>query len=70
MAQTYADRYARILAKLIDETIGEEKEFLSNGTLDDLSDYKFRAGTINGLRKCIELMEEADALLNGKERNP
>jgi hypothetical protein len=69
MAQTYSDRFARILAQLIDETIKEEIEYMGAGAIDNISDYKYRAGVIYGLRKVIDLMDEADAINNGKERN-
>ena len=69
MVQTYSDRYARILAQLIDETISEEIEYMGKGMIENLSDYKYRAGVIYGLRKVIDLMDEADAINNGKERN-
>ena len=39
------------------------------GTIDNIADYKYRAGVIYGLRKVIDLMDEADAINNGKERN-
>ena len=69
MAQTYSDRFARILAQLIDETIKEEIDYMGAGTIDNIADYKYRAGVIYGLRKVIDLMDEADAINNGKERN-
>jgi len=68
MAQTYADRYARILAQLIEETIGEEIQFICNGMLTDIADYKLHTGTIVGLRKCLDLMEEAETIIAGGER--
>ena len=69
MAQTYADRYARVLAQLIEETIGEEMQFICNGMLGDIADYKHHTGIIMGLRKCLELMEEAETVISGGERN-
>lgn len=68
MAQTYADRYARVLAQLIDETIREETEVMGRGLINDISEYKQRSGVIQGLRKCLELMEEAESVISGKER--
>jgi len=68
MTQTYSDRFARILAQLIDETIKEEVDYLGKGMIDNISDYKYRAGVIYGLRKVFDLMDEADAINNGKER--
>jgi len=68
MAQTYADRYARVLAQLIEETIGEEMQFICNGLLHDIADYKHHTGIIVGLRKCLDLMEEAETVISGGER--
>ena len=42
---------------------------MGKGMIENLSDYKYRAGVIYGLRKVIDLMDEADAINNGKERN-
>ena len=69
MAQTYSDRFARILAQLIDETIAEEIDHMGKGMIDSITDYKYRAWVIYGLRKVIDLMDEAEAINNGKERN-
>jgi hypothetical protein len=68
MTQTYSDRFARILAQLLNETIEEEVIALGEGMIDDIKDYKYRAGVIYGLRKVFDLMNEADAVNNGKER--
>jgi len=68
MTQTYADRYARIMAQLIEETIGEEMQFICEGMLSDIADYKHRTGIISGLRKCLDLMEEADTIISTGER--
>jgi len=69
MAQTYSDRFARILAQLIDETIIEEMDHLGKGMIENIADYKYRSGIIYGLRKVIDLMNEAESINNGKERN-
>lgn len=69
MAQTYVDRYSRILAQLIEKTIGEEMQTICNGMLQDFEEYKFHTGTINGLRKVLDLMEEAETIISGGERN-
>jgi hypothetical protein len=68
MTQTYSDRFARILAQLLNETIEEEVISLGEGKIDDIKDYKYRVGVIYGLRKVFDLMDEADAVNNGKER--
>jgi hypothetical protein len=68
MTQTYSDRYSRTLAQLINETISEEMLFICDGMLTDIADYKNRTGIISGLRKCLELMEEADTIISGGER--
>lgn len=68
MTQTYADRYARIMAQLIETTIGEEMQSICEGMLADIADYKHRTGIIAGLRKCLDLMEEADTIISTGER--
>jgi len=68
MTQTYSDRYARVLSQLIEQTIGEEMQFICEGMLADIADYKHRTGIISGLRKCLDLMEEADTVISGGER--
>jgi hypothetical protein len=68
MTQTYSDRYSRVLAQLIEQTIGEEMQFICDGMLTDIADYKHRTGIIFGLRKCLDLMEEADTIISGGER--
>jgi len=68
MAQTYADRYMRILADLIVKTIEDEKDFVTQAPIVDAAHHNHRIGIIHGLRKCLDLMEEAESVLTGKER--
>lgn len=67
MAQTYADRYMQILANLIEKTIEEEKEFVTQAPIVSTEHHNHRIGIISGLRKCLDLMEEAESVLLGKE---
>ena len=68
MAQTYADRYMRILADLIAKAVEEEKEYVTQAPIVDASMHNHRIGIIHGLRKCLDLMEDAESVLLGKER--
>ena len=67
MAQTYADRYMKILANLIEKTIEEEKEFVIAAPIISTEHHNHRIGIISGLRKCLDLMDEAESVLLGKE---
>ena len=69
MAQTFADRYQKILAELIQETIEEEKDFVTQSPIVDAAHHNHRIGIISGLRKCLTLMEEAESVLLGKNRS-
>lgn len=68
MAQTYADRYMRILADLIAKAIEEEKDFVTQAPIMATEHHNHRIGMIHGLRKCLDLMEDAESVLLGKER--
>lgn len=69
MAQTFHDHLSRVLAGLIDKTIDEEKDILAAGMISDMADYKQHVGIIQGLAKCIDLIDEAHLIVTGVERN-
>jgi hypothetical protein len=58
----------RILADLIVKTIEDEKDFVTQAPIVDAAHHNHRIGIIHGLRKCLDLMEEAESVLTGKER--
>jgi hypothetical protein len=61
----YVDQYK----KLIEEEILRLLEVvLSNNAIQDFSSYKYRLGVIDGLKKALELAEEADAIANGRDQ--
>jgi hypothetical protein len=41
---------------------------LSNNALHDFSSYKYRLGVIDGLKKALEISQEADAIANGRDQ--
>lgn len=60
----YTDTYKR----LINEEIQRLMEIvLTNGSIQDFSAYKHKIGVIEGLRRAIDLSEEADAIANGRD---
>jgi hypothetical protein len=66
---TYQTYYVHELKKLIKEeierltsTITSEYEVVS-----DYSSYRYHIGQIKGLRKALELCDEAEAVVNGAE---
>jgi len=69
MAQTFHDHLSRVLASLIDKTIDEEKDIIAAGMISDMADYKMHVGIIQGLTKCIDLIDEAHLIVTGVERS-
>jgi hypothetical protein len=71
MATTYQAYYQYELKKLINSDIDRLKEELLSSykiTGFDFSAYRHHVGRIEGLRMALELCEEADAIVNGKEK--
>jgi len=61
----YVDQYQ----KLIEEEISRLLEvILSNNAIHDFSSYKYRLGVIDGLKKALEISQEADAIANGRDQ--
>jgi len=70
MATTYQAYYQYELQKLINGEIERLKEALVSSyqiSGFDFSGYRHHVGKIEGLRMALELCEEADAIVNGKE---
>ena len=67
---TYQAYYQYELKKLINENIERLKEGLvSSYQIEgfDFSGYRHQVGRVEGLRMALELCEETDAIVNGKE---
>lgn len=50
---------SRLLGKLT-KTVETQSAALANGSATDWSDYKYRAGVLNGLRVAVALCHETD----------
>lgn len=60
----YLDQYK----KLIDEEIQRLMSVvLTNHAVTDFPAYKHYVGVIEGLRRALEISEEADAIANGRD---
>lgn len=71
MKTTYQAYYQYELKKLINESIERIKESLiSSYQIEgfDFSSYRHQVGRVEGLRLALELCEDADAIVNGKEK--
>jgi len=70
-ASTYQAYYQYELKKLIDTHIERIKESLTSSYQVegfDFASYKHIVGRIEGLRLALELCEEAESIINGKEK--
>ena len=65
---TSADKFRYELESLLDGEIDRLKDSLSLGFVESFDQYKLLAGRIAGLRSALDLMKEAEAICNGKER--
>ena len=54
--------------KLIAENVERLKDNLALGHIVDISEYKNVTGRIAGLNLALDLIQEADAICNGKPR--
>jgi hypothetical protein len=70
MKTTYQAYYQYELQKLINENIERLKEDLvSSYQIEgfDFSGYRHQVGRVEGLRLALQLCEDAEAIVNGKE---
>lgn len=64
--QTFNALFQRELNKLVLLEIERLKENLSNGlSTPDFAAYRHQVGVIEGLRKALELSNEAESIANG-----
>lgn len=57
------------LENLIDKAIKDQVEILTgNHTVNDLGAYKYHVGIVAGLRLAAELSDEAQTIINKRER--
>lgn len=62
---TSANQFEAELKKLIDEEAARVSENLSLGTsVKDYGDYRNQVGQIQGLRKALDLCEEAQSIIS------
>ena len=67
---TYNSKFEKELKKLIEQTIEERKELLSNGlSVVDFETYKHQVGIIKGLRIAIELCDEATLIIERRDNS-
>lgn len=65
---TFHAQYLYEYKKLLDEEIQRLMEvLLNNHAIPDFPTYKHQIGVIEGLKKALELSDEADAIANGRE---
>lgn len=65
---TFHASYLHHYKQLIDEELQRLMEILtSNHAITDFSAYKYQVGILDGLKKALELSEEADAIANGRD---
>jgi hypothetical protein len=66
---TYQTHYQSILKNLLESEIQNMKDTVTqpfSGAIPDFSQYRYYIGCIEGLRKALELCEEAEALADGR----
>lgn len=64
---TFHAKYLHHYKELIEEELQRIMEIVtSNHSITDFSAYKYQVGILDGLKKALELAEEADAIANGK----
>lgn len=67
--QTYNSRLAQVARSLMRAVIDDLSSTVSAGALSSFDEYKYYAGRIAGLRDAIDLIDEAIATIDGKERS-
>lgn len=66
--QTLSTLYEQELKKLIENEIMRIKDDMSFGRLQTYDDYRYVCGKIAGLLMTLELMSDANAIVNGGKR--
>lgn len=68
-ATTYATYYQYELSKLLKEEIERLTAVITSefDMVSDFASYRYHIGQIRGLRRALELCDEAEAVVNGKE---
>ena len=56
------------IRRIISDRIEAICEHLGNGSAKTLEEYQHKVGTVAGLRAAIDSMEEANSILEGKQR--
>lgn len=64
---TTVDRFKFELIKLMEAEVERLKEVISSGNCNSYEEYKSQSGKIQGIRSVLELIDEANAIINGKE---
>lgn len=67
--QTYNSTLAQELKRLLDAEVFALSATLAAGALGNFEEYKYYAGKIAGLRDAADLIDEAVAILDGKQRS-
>jgi hypothetical protein len=68
-ATTYQAYYQYELKKLMEEEVARLTSVITaeHEVIHDYPTYRYFIGTIQGIRKAIQLCDEAEAVVNGKE---
>lgn len=67
--QTYNSALSQELKRLLDARVLDLTATLAAGALSNFDEYKNYAGRIAGLREAADLIDEAVAVLDGKQRS-
>ena len=67
--QTYQSRLAVEAKKLMQQSVTDLSNTIAAGALSSFDEYKYHTGRIAGLRDAIDFIDEAIAVLDGKERS-
>lgn len=57
-------KFRSVLEQLLDEEITSHTKSMIDGGIADFSDFRWRVGVIYGLRKALELADDAESKLN------
>lgn len=64
---TFHAKFLHHYKELIEEELKRIMEIVTaNHAITDFSAYKYQIGILDGLKKALELADEADAIANGK----
>jgi hypothetical protein len=64
---TSSDRFKYELKKLMEAEIERLKETMASGNCNSHEEYKSLSGKIQGIRMVWDLIDEANAIVDGKE---